>query len=257
MKTGKMRVLSSFLLLLMACALCFSQTISGDLSGAIFDPSGAAVPSANVIVKNESTGVEVSTKSSTLGEYHVGNLPAGKYTIIVTATGFTKAEVHEVDVVLNRNTTTNVKLEVGANIETVQVTAATVSIDTTTATVQNSFQSSTLTDLPITSTGSGVINLSLLNAGISTSGATGLGTGPSIGGQRPRNNNFTIEGIDNNSGSVTGPVVTIPNDGVAEFTVQQNQISPEFGHSSGGQFNQVVQSGGNDFHGRAYEYLLN
>jgi hypothetical protein len=54
--------------------------------------------------------------------------------------------------------------------------------------------------------GAGVINLSLLNAGVGTSGAVGLGSGPSVGGQRPRNNNFTIEGIDNNSGSVTGPL---------------------------------------------------
>ena len=94
-----------------------------------------------------------------------------------------------------------------------------------------------------------MINLSLLNAGVGTSGAIGLGTGPSVGGQRPRNNNFTIEGIDNNSGSVTGPLVAVPNDAVAEFSVQQNQISPEFGHSSGGQFNQVVKSGTNHLHG--------
>ena len=97
----------------------------------------------------------------------------------------------------------------------------------------------------------------MLNAGVGSSGAVGLGSGPSVGGQRPRNNNFTIEGIDNNSGSVTGPLVTVPNDAVAEFSVQQNQISPEFGHSSGGQFNQVVKSGGNELHGEAYEYLQN
>src|SRR5471032_128878 len=112
-------------------------------------------------------------------------------------------------------------------------------------------------DLPIASSGSGVINLALLNAGVGSSGAIGLGSGPSVGGQRPRNNNFTIEGIDNNSGSVTGPLVTVPNDAVSEFSVQQNQISPEFGHSSGGQFNQVVKSGGNSLHGTAYDYLQN
>jgi hypothetical protein len=73
-----------------------------------------------------------------------------------------------------------------------------------------------------------VINLSLLNAGVGSSGAVGVGSGPSVGGQRPRNNNFTVEGIDNNSGSVTGPLVTVPNDAVAEFTVQQNQVSAEY-----------------------------
>jgi hypothetical protein len=78
-----------------------------------------------------------------------------------------------------------------------------------------------------------------------------------VGGQRPRNNNFTVEGLDNNSGSVTGPLVSIPNDAVAEFTVQQNMVSAEYGHSSGGQFNQVIKSGTNQYHGEAYEYNTN
>ncbi len=77
----------------------------------------------------------------------------------------------------------------------------------------------------------------------------GVGTGPSVGGQRPRNNNFTIEGVDNNNKGVTGPLVTVPNDAVAEFSLLQNQFSPEFGHSSGGQFNTVVKSGTNSYHG--------
>ncbi len=112
-------------------------------------------------------------------------------------------------------------------------------------------------DLPTASGGSGVINLSLLAPGVATSGAIALGTGPSVGGQRPRNNNFTIEGLDNNSGSVTGPLVQVPNDAVAEFTFLQNQFGADFGHSSGGQFNQVVKSGTNEFHGSAYEYFIN
>jgi hypothetical protein len=97
----------------------------------------------------------------------------------------------------------------------------------------------------------------LLAPGVSTSGAVGLGTGPSVGGQRPRNNNFTIEGIDNNNGAVTGPLVTVPNDAVSEFTLLQNQFTADFGHSSGGQFNQVVKSGTNSFHGMLLEYNQN
>ena len=76
------------------------------------------------------------------------------------------------------------------------------------------------------------------------------GTGPSISGQRPRNNNFTVEGVDNNNKAVTGPLMQIPNDTVDNFTILQNQFSPEFGHSSGGQFNQTIKSGTNQLHGR-------
>ncbi len=98
----------------------------------------------------------------------------------------------------------------------------------------------------------------MLSAGVATSGGVGVGTGPSVGGQRPRNNNFTIEGVDNNNKSVTGPLVTVPNDAVAEFSLLQNQFfRREFGHSSGGQFNTVVKGRTNSFHGLAYVYNAN
>ena len=88
-------------------------------------------------------------------------------------------------------------------------------------------------------------------------GGVGIGTGPSVGGQRPRNNNYTIEGIDDNDKSVTGPLLTIPNDAVGDFTLITSQFSPEFGHSSGGQFNTNVLSGTNHFHAKLYEYFDN
>src|SRR5204862_3012230 len=113
-------------------------------------------------------------------------------------------------------------------------------------------------DVPFPTRGpSRILNLSLLSSGVASSGAIGSGSGPSIGGQRPRNNNFTVEGIDNNSKSVTGPLVPIPNDAIAEFTVLQNQYSPEFGHSSGGQFNFVLKAGSNSFHGVGFIYSHN
>src|ERR1035441_6232730 len=255
MKSTHLRLLGLIVLALAACLSGFAQSVSGDLAGTIYDASGAAVPNATISVKNDATGIETTTKSTATGEYHVGNLLPGTYTITVTASGFTKSQVRSVAVDLSKITTTNVKVDVGSNVETVDVSAAAASIDTTTASVQTSFEARSMADLPIASGGSGVINLSLLNAGVGSSGAVGLGSGPSVGGQRPRNNNFTIEGIDNNSGSVTGPLVVLPNDAVAEFSVQQNQISPEFGHSSGGQFNQVVKSGTNEYHGSAYECL--
>jgi hypothetical protein len=78
-----------------------------------------------------------------------------------------------------------------------------------------------------------------------------------VGGQRPRNNNYMVEGTDNNRKDITGPVVALPNDSVAEFSVLQNQFSAEFGHSSGGQFSAVIRRGSNDLHGTFYDYLQN
>lgn len=245
------------LLCLALSATLAAQVISGDLTGTVYDASGAIVANATIVAKNDGTGVENTSKTTTTGEYRFSNLPPGSYTLNVTAAGFSQNQTKGVDVVLNQTKTFNITLQVGATTQTVEVNEAAVTVDTTSAQVEQTFNSAQMTDLPIASTGSGVINLSLLNAGVGTAGAVGAGSGPTVGGQRPRNNNFTIEGIDNNSGSVTGPIVTLPNDTVSEFTVLQNQFSAEFGHSSGGQFNQIVKSGTNQVHGSAYEYLAN
>ena len=210
-----------------------------------------------MVARDLATNVESATTTTSAGGYRFENLPIGTYNITVTAGGFNKAEVNGVNVELNQTVTTNATLTIGQAATTVEVTESAASIDTTTAQIQTTYQAKQLADLPSASTGSGVINLALLNAGVTTAGGVGYGTGPSVGGQRPTNNSFTIEGIDNNALSVTGPVVTVPNDAVAEFSILQNQFSPDFGHSSGGQFNQVVKSGTNEFHGMAYEYFQN
>src|SRR5436190_1604882 len=103
----------------------------------------------------------------------------------------------------------------------------------------------------------GVVHSTLTDAGgvyRFTNLRVGTGTGPSVGGQRPRNNSFNVEGVDNNRKDVTGPIVYVPNDAVAEFSLLQNQFSAEHGHSSGGQFNTVIRGGTNDLHGGIYEY---
>ncbi|MBV9937816.1 MAG: TonB-dependent receptor, partial [Acidobacteriaceae bacterium] len=211
----------------------------------------------SIVARNTATGVETSTISTSSGQYRIANLPIGTYSLSITASGFAPAQIANIPVALNQTVTSNATLELQKTSTTVVVNEAGTPIDTTTAQVQTTFDSRQMQDLSIASGTSGVINLSLLNAGVASSGGVGYGNGPSVGGQRPTNNNFTIEGIDNNQKSTTGPLVTVPNDAVAEFTVLQNQFSPEFGHSSGGQFNQVVKSGTNEFHGMLYEYFQN
>jgi len=246
-------------------ALCFllftavvsAQSVSGELVGTIYDPTGATIPGASVAAMNVATGVQSATVSSSTGQYRLGNLAAGVYSLKVSATGFSGTELKDVQVTLNMQATTNVTLRVGESKTTLEVSGSAVTIDTTTAQVQGTFEAKQLADLPVTSSGSGVLNLALYTSGVGSSGGVGAGSGPSVGGQRPRNNNFTIEGIDNNSKSVTGPLATIPNDAVAEFSILANQFSAQYGHSSGGQFNQVLKSGTNEFHGMGYEYMNN
>jgi len=242
--------------------VALGQTTSGDLVGTVKDPSGAIISNASVTVTNEETAVAVEVKAGSSGEFRAGNLLPGKYDLVVSSAGFTPYTLHGVVIELNKTSTTNVTLTVGANNTTVEVAAeAGAVLDTTSTNLTQTFGNVELAVLPSTSSGGsngfGVLNASLLSPGVASSGGIGIGIGPSIGGQRPRNNNFTIEGIDNNNKAVTGPLIYLPNDAVENFTLITNQFSPEFGHSSGGQFDTNVLSGTNKFHGLIYEYFQN
>jgi hypothetical protein len=249
-------VFALFGLLTIATGLAYGQAIDGNVVGTVLDSQGAAVAGAEVTAINVSTNVVSSAKTNSAGEYRFDHLLIGTYRITAKMTGF-KTISEQVEVQLNVTGTRNLTLSPGATTETIEVSGTPPTIDTTTSQLQNTYEQKLIGDLPTVSVGSGVINLSLLDAGVATSGGIGVGTGPSISGQRPRNNNFTVEGVDNNSKSVTGPLLQLPNDSVDQFTVLQNQFSPEFGHSSGGQFNQTIRGGTNSFHGRAYEYFQN
>ncbi len=245
-----------FGLLALSASVAYGQAIDGNVVGMVVDTQGAVVVNADVTAVNIATNVAATTKTGSNGQYRFDHLLPGIYKITAKMTNF-KTISEQVDVQLNTTTTRNLTLTPGATSETIEVSGTPPAIDTTTSQLQTTYETQILSDMPSATVGTGVLNASLLQAGVGSTGGLGAGSGPSVGGQRPRENNFTIEGTDNNDKGVTGPLVYIPNDAVANFTVIQNQFSPEFGHSAGGQFNQVVVSGTNTIHGRVYEYFRN
>jgi hypothetical protein len=249
-----------FLLLGMAAAFQSplpAQAISGDLVGAALEAAGAPIPSASITLTNPETGLRAMRTANGRGEYRFTDLPSGEYQLAATAPGFAQTTVAGIAIRLNATATVNVTLRIATLATSIDVVEASPEIDTSSAQIRSSYGEKLADDLPIASIGLGVVNLSLLSAGVGSSGGIGVGSGPSVGGQRPRNNNFTVDGVDNNSKQSTGPTVAIPNDSVAEFSLLQNQFLAEFGHSSGGQFNTVVKSGTNEFRGTVYEYVEN
>ena len=241
------------------CGPVSAQIISGDLVGTILDKTGAVVPGARVEATKADTGVKYETKANDSGEYRFNNLPVGTYSVSASTENFATTTINNFVIELNKTSTLPITLEVKGAVTSIEVSGATAALDTTTSQLQSTFESKDIADSAIASTGgtgSGVLNLSLLSAGVGTSGGVGVGWSFSWR-SASRNNNFTIEGVDNNNKGVTGPLVNVPNDAVAEFSLLQNQFSPEFGHSSGGQFNTVVKSGTNSFHGLAYVYNAN
>lgn len=235
----------------------FAQANSGDLTGSVLDSSGAAIPNATVIAANDETGVQTTTQSNAGGVYRFTNLPVGRYTITASASGFTTDTLKNVDVALNNTVTANLTLSVGKVGTTVEVSASAVSIDTTTAQLQQTFTTTQVLELPQAAAGSGVYNLALLGAGVTTSGGVGQGFGPAIAGQRPDNNSFFLDGQSNNNYYDPAPLVYVSNEAISEFTLLQNQFAPEFGGGSGGIFSAIVKSGTNQIHGSIYEYLQN
>jgi carboxypeptidase family protein len=229
-----------------------AQVISGDLVGTVLDKTGAVVPGARLEATNVDTDVKYQTVANENGEYRFNNLPVGTYNISASSANFATTVVNGFKVELNKTSTLQLTLEIKGAVTSVEVSGSAPALDTTSSQISTTFDQKLNADLPVSSIPGGVLNLSLLSAGVATGGGIGAGMGPAVGGQRPRNNNFTIEGVDNNNKSVTGALVNIPNDAVAEFSVLQNQFAPDFGHSSGGQFNTIIKSGTNSYHGDAY-----
>src|SRR5271167_3022424 len=189
---GKWLILLA-LCLVFASGNAFAQANSGDLTGKVFDSSGAAIPTATVVATNNDTGIKTTTQVSNEGIYRFSNLLVGIYTLTATATGFATDQLKNVEVALNNTLTANMTLAVGTVGTTVEVSASAAGIDTTTAQLQTTFDAHQVLELPQTGQGSGVYNLALLGSGVTSQGGVGQGVGPAISGQRPDNNSFFLD----------------------------------------------------------------
>ncbi|HEY9284662.1 MAG TPA: carboxypeptidase regulatory-like domain-containing protein [Pyrinomonadaceae bacterium] len=247
-------------LVLLASVLSASaQTTTGSIRGVVTDPQGALVPGAKVTLTRRDTNSAQTSQTTDQGEFQFNNQIVGDYTITVEAATFKTLTIENVRVQLNQTTDVPAQLTLGGVGETVTVTAGGAElVETTTADLARSFETRQVVELAQTSLGNaGVNNLALIAPNVSSSGGVGVGTGGSVGGQRPRNNNFVLDGVDNNDKSVTGPQSYISPEEVAEFTLLQNQFSAEFGRSNGGQFITVTKSGTRDLHGTFYGFFRN
>ena len=250
-------------LLVTAAALFFSvsafaQGTTGTLRGQVLDPAGAVVPNAEVTVTNQETGVSVKVTTTSAGTYALPSLIPGVYKISVEARGFKSFVKKDVSVIANQDNVADAQVELGIATETIEVTGGSVEVQTTSSSLNNSFDSHSV-DLP---SAAGTLNGSLLNLAVlapnviaQPGGVTGIGG--SVGGTRPRDNNFTVDGVDDNNLGVTGNNSTVIPDAVSEFNLTTNQFSAEYGHSAGGQFSLVTKTGTNNWHGSGEWYNQN
>ena len=251
------------LLLVTALVLLLSnpasaQSTTGTLRGQVLDPQGAVVPNAPVTVTNQDTGVTIRITTTSAGTYSVPSLIPGQYKITVEAKGFKALLLKDVSVFANQDNVADAKLDLGVATEIVEVSGGAVDVQTTSSSLNNNYDSKDV-QLP---SGGGVLNGSPLNLAvlapnvIATPGGT-QGIGGSVGGTRPRDNNFVVDGVDDNNLNVTGNNSTVIPDAVAEFNLSTNQFSAEYGHSAGGQFSLVTKTGTNNWHGSGEYYNQN
>src|ERR1700754_2255516 len=238
-----------------------AQVTTGTVRGIVKDQTGAVIPGALVTITEPNTTSSQNSQSGSGGEFQFNNLLVGTYTVTVqpaSGSNFSALTLSDVRVRINQVTELTAVLQPSGTEATVTVSASGAElVDTTTLNLSKDFNSRQAVDLAQSGTGAGIYNLALISANIVSSGGVGLGTGGSVGGQRPRNNDFIVDGIGNNDKAVSGPQIYVSPESVAEFNVLTNQASAEFGRSTGGQFITVTKSGSNDFHGTAYDFMEN
>jgi Carboxypeptidase regulatory-like domain len=246
-------------LCMFGASVAFAQRDTGTLRGQVLDPSGAVIPDAQVTATNQETGVSVKANTTSAGTYEFPSLLPGLYKVTVEAKGFKGLVTKDVAVLANQVNVADARVELGVASETVEVVSGAIAVQTTSSTMNNNFDSRDVTELP---NAAGVLNGSPLNLAVlapnvvaQPGGVTGIGG--SVGGTRPRDNNFTVDGVDDNNLNTTGNNSTVIPDAVSEFALTTNQFSAEYGHSAGGQFSIVTKTGSNNWHGSGEWYNQN
>jgi hypothetical protein len=241
-----------------------AQVDTGAIVGAVKDQSGAVIPGVRVTLTNEATSFRRSTQTGGDGGYIFTPVRIGAYTVRAERAGF-RAEVRShIEVNIQQQVLVNFTLQPGVVTQTIQVTSAPSLLQTQTASIQQVVSSQSINNLPLN--GRNSTFLAQLAAGVSFMQADTRGLKDSGGfaanGQRPAQNNYMLDGMDNNSNvgdliNETYYVLLPPPDALQEFTVQTNDYSAEFGHSAGAVLNATVKSGTNQLHGDAWEFLRN
>jgi Carboxypeptidase regulatory-like domain/TonB dependent receptor len=260
----RLQTLFAILLTLIFSTNGFTQTYQGRILGTVSDESGAVVRGAKVTITNVETGLVRTLDSNEAGDYVAPNLPPGLYNISVEAPGFKRVEHTQVRVEVAKDAHIDITLPAGALSESVTVSQEPPPIDVTTTTLGGTFSNKAINDLPLN--GRDFQNLVVLRPGVQRSPGGGF-LSISSNGNRPENNNFIVDGTDNNDpyygttvinaeGVQGTPGTILPVDAIQEFNTAEHP-SAEYGWKPGAIINLGLKSGTNEIHGTAYGFERN
>ena len=237
-----------------------SQVNSGSVSGYVLDPSGRAVPNAVVTIQNSAWALTRSIKSDRSGYYDFDGIQPSEYRLQAEATGFSQVKIESVRIEVDRRIRVDLTLRLSNRGESIVVEAPQSSLDADSSEIGDVIDRRLIDGLPLNARD--FLQLALLLPGIappvqgsqlSTRGSFAM----HANGGREETNNFLLDGVDNNDSDTRGYVLQPSVDAIQEFKIAVSTYSAEYGTASGGQVNIVTRSGGNQFHGSAYDYLRN
>src|SRR3954470_8104225 len=266
-----MRIVQSVTLALVITSLLVLATVSvaqvdrGEIVGTVTDTSGARISGAQITLMNLQTGQSIHLTTDNEGTYRAKLLKIGTYAVSANRQGFQTTVQSTVDVAVNQSVRVDLMLKLGSASEKVEVTGAAPLLQTETSSLGTIETEKRISDLPLN--GRNFIQLAYLGPG-ANAGQTGTNVsggvfeneraneGVSVNGLRVSNNNFLLNGVDNNEFGLGGVVVLPPPDAIQEFKTEENSMSAEFGRG-GAAVNVVLKSGTNQIHGGVYEFIRN
>lgn len=259
--TVRRLILACILLSLTSAAI--AQT-TATIVGTVTDSSGAVVPNVSITVTHTQTGLKRLARTNTSGIYVVPALPIGNYTVAAEIAGFKRAALTGIVLEVNQEARIDLSLEVGQVSESVSVAAQSLMLQSENAVVGQVIDNTYNTQIPLN--GRDFSQLVLLTPGaVTRPGAVTYSGGPAIGssgsgiaiGGRDNQNNFMMDGANNNARQFGNIALKPSIDAIQEFKVQSNSYSAEFGGAAFGQINLITKSGTNEFHGTLFEFLRN
>ena len=271
----KHRLFSCALLSVLCCLSrpsLHGQSGSGTLQGTVLDPNGAVVPNAQIKIMDPQTGVSRSVSTNGSGFYSAPNLSAATYKVTTSAAGFSGRIDNDVRLTVGEVRNFDIALTISATTQTITVESSTNQINTADSSVQAVVDGKQTRELPLN--GRDWTTLATLNTGVSqvltqfpgaatatTRLSRGLGAQLTIGGNRPQQNAYRLDGININDyanggpGSVTG--FTLGVDAVQEFSVISSNAPAQYGRMSGGTVNSITRQGTDQFHGSIFDFIRN
>jgi hypothetical protein len=245
------------------------SSTAGNITGTVRDPQGAAVPKVEITITDEKTGATRTVVTNDDGFYNAPSLPAGRYTLTASPSGFKKTIAEGVDLHVSENRVVNLDLQVGQVTETVTITSDSAPVELRSGEVSSLISEKQVTELPLN--GRNYAQLALMVPGVSpvtqagAGGAfatrgTGLNAGVdmSVNGNQSNSNLWTVDGVNNMDVGSNRTLLVFPSvDSIQEFRVERNSFSAEFGQAQGAVVNLITKGGSNEFHGTAFEFYRN